>query len=118
MGRCGFAWHIQGIMSRSLLHFRATLVLLALSTVLCLLITWKHQVLTCLVLAILQYQALWSLGVRARWQQYYTIGLAMSILEALCVRRGIWAYARPFLGGVPLWLPFAWANVCVFVRMI
>lgn len=108
----------QKNMSHSLISFRLILVFLALSTVGTILITWKNPVVTCIVLLILQYQAIWSMGVKWQWKLYFLIGLGMSILEGICIHRGIWAYTKPFIGGVPLWLPFAWANVCVFVRMI
>ena len=97
---------------------RVVLSILVVSTVLTILLLWKMPVPTCILLAASMAGCLWALELEYLWWQFYVLGLGMTCLEALCVARGVWTYAGPLWGGVPYWLPFAWANVCAFLRLV
>ena len=99
-------------------HDRGVLSILVASTVLTILLLWDTHALACMLLVASMAGCLWALDLQPLWWQFYVLGLGMTCLEMLCVARGVWAYAGQHWGGVPPWLPFAWANVCAFLRLL
>ncbi len=46
---------------------------------------------------------------------YVTLFVTAIFMEILSVRVGLWSYGNPALFGIPLWIPFVWANSALFV---
>ena len=53
-----------------------------------------------------------------RAPQTLLMGHAFALFEVVCVGQGVWHHLYPFALGVPLWSPFAWANICLFIRYV
>lgn len=49
---------------------------------------------------------------------YVVAFCAGPLSEALVIYFGAWAYAEPYILGVPLWLPFIWGNAGLFIHRL
>jgi uncharacterized membrane protein YoaT (DUF817 family) len=72
------------------------------------------------ILTLLSVASLGVLMLKASWSWehfivYITLFVMAIFTETLCVYLGIWRYSMAGLFGVPLWVPFMWANSGLFV---
>lgn len=49
---------------------------------------------------------------------YIVAFCAGPLSEALVIYFGAWAYAEPYMFGVPFWLPFIWGNTGLFINRL
>ncbi len=46
----------------------------------------------------------------------YIVGFIFGpIAEIVAIHAGAWQYAAPSFSGIPIWLPFLWANAALFI---
>jgi Protein of unknown function (DUF2878) len=52
------------------------------------------------------------------WAYALIAAVAGAVVEALLSAAGVFDYADPDLAGIPMWLPFLWANGGIFIRRL
>ena len=78
---------------------------------------WESQAEACALLLASLLVSLRTLGKPGAWLPLLLLGHALALADALLVHAGVKTYHRPWAWGVPLWLPYLWANCCALVRL-
>ena len=50
--------------------------------------------------------------------KFIMMGHVAAFVNYLGVQQEVVKFAHSFIGGIPLWLPFAWANACALARYL
>ncbi len=90
-------------------------LILALLTMVFTLIFWQNTLLL-IVLLVLIGIAMYIINPQKISIWVYMITIIFGPLsEIIAMRSGAWFYADPYILGIPLWLPFVWANTGLFI---
>ena len=46
---------------------------------------------------------------------FFFAAIVGPVMEMLLIRKGVWTYANPTIGGAPLWLPLLWGLSVMFL---
>ena len=80
-------------------------------------LTWQHPSSCCLLLLVYNWLALSALDVFKQWWQMLFLGGLFTAANGVWAWSGAVDFEVPWReSGVPLWLPFAYANMCVVSR--
>ena len=50
--------------------------------------------------------------------KFILMGHMAAFVNYLGVQQEVFTFVHSFIGGIPLWLPFAWANACALARYL
>ncbi len=91
---------------------------LFVSSIVLIILFYKNIWLLLAVLAIL-----WIIGLLF-WHKkndiifFIIAGIIASAAEIACINFGVWRYANATIAGIPIWLPFAWGFIAVFMKRV
>jgi hypothetical protein len=78
-------------------------------------ILWKQPNLLTMILIFISI-LMFVVRTEKRSGVVYAIGFIFGpVAEMLAINTGAWEYAAPSFAGIPLWLPFLWANAALFI---
>ncbi len=79
---------------------------------------YKNNIITTISLVVLWVAAL-LLWHKKNDMMFFAAGAIAGIgCEIICVNMGVWKYANPTIFNLPLWLPFAWGFIAVFMKRV
>jgi uncharacterized membrane protein YoaT (DUF817 family) len=78
---------------------------------------WRNQPLLVVLLAVLSLLMLTVLNDRKSIIVYIISFLVAPLAESVAISQGTWTYAGSTISGIgiPIWLPFLWANAALFI---
>jgi uncharacterized membrane protein YoaT (DUF817 family) len=79
---------------------------------------WKHNLFLTAILIVLSALLLLILQNKKNIKLYLIFAILGVITEALMVSRNAWVYPHPDIFKIPIWLPFLWGIVALFIRQI
>ncbi len=76
---------------------------------------WKQPYLLTAILILISGLIIATRTERRSIIVYVTGFIFGPLAEMLAIRAGAWQYAVPSFSGIPIWLPFLWANAALFL---
>ena len=111
-------FHAPSVMKRAQCRHCCIFLSLAASTLHAVMIHHQSQLTASFFLLCSHLFTLTALRRLHKAPQTLLMGQAFALFEVICVGQGVWHHLYPFALGVPLWSPFAWANICLFIRYV
>jgi len=92
-------------------------LLIALSLIL-VVAFWRNNILLAVLLLIVGLVTLYIWKEKRKIYLYIVTGILGGGAEAIAISFGVWSYTNPTFLNLPLWLPFLWGEVGLYISTL
>lgn len=79
---------------------------------------WKYNLILMIILIVLSIIFLLILKNKKDLVLYLICGMSGALAEAFIVFRDVWIYQNPDIIKIPIWLPFLWGIIVLFIKQV